>query len=314
MAVCPVCKGRKSQLFGRNGRGVRIIECASCGWQFQDIEKKNELSNESQALVRKISGTTKKRVKRKKPPKPVSSQQEEFFKMLMIVIFISFLPIINWPFEILETFFHELSHGLVAVLAGGNIESIEVGLWGGKIWTSGTGDLHALVGWAGYPGAVVFGVLVFRVGLRATPVQGFVFILSIIVLLGSSTVMWVKDSDTVLALFITYMVFSLALIFIRQPRWEMRIKKFIQFAGLFSIMQSNIAPLYLFQADNLGDAGSLAALTNTTDNFWIFQWSIISLVGLYIAWNMAMNTKMARPATRKQKTRKTALVPVQATV
>lgn len=74
------------------------------------------------------------------------------------VIFLWSTPVV-WPLKILVVFFHELSHGLAAVLTGGSIERIEVvARQGGVCWTTGGSRFVTLS--AGYLGSLLWGAAV----------------------------------------------------------------------------------------------------------------------------------------------------------
>jgi hypothetical protein len=61
-----------------------------------------------------------------------------------------------WPIKILTVFFHELSHGLAAVVTGGSIVKIELSAnQGGVCWTSG-GNRFVILS-AGYLGSLLWG-------------------------------------------------------------------------------------------------------------------------------------------------------------
>lgn len=61
-----------------------------------------------------------------------------------------------FPLKILVVFFHELSHGLMALATGGQIQRIEISIWqGGVCWVSGGNTF--LVYSAGYLGSLVCG-------------------------------------------------------------------------------------------------------------------------------------------------------------
>ena len=65
--------------------------------------------------------------------------------------------VLNWY----ETFFHELSHGVMALLTGGSVARMELNLDGsGMLWSGGS-LLPALVTFAGYPGAVLSGIALY---------------------------------------------------------------------------------------------------------------------------------------------------------
>jgi len=69
------------------------------------------------------------------------------------------------PLKILIVFFHELSHGLAAVLTGGRIESISISPQQGGLTTTRGGWLFLITS-AGYLGSLLMGVLLFLAALN----------------------------------------------------------------------------------------------------------------------------------------------------
>ncbi len=59
--------------------------------------------------------------------------------LLIVAVVVSRLPIISIPFNWLESYFHELSHGLAAIVSGGSIIKIE-------LFTNGAGLCTTLGG------------------------------------------------------------------------------------------------------------------------------------------------------------------------
>jgi hypothetical protein len=311
MPTCPVCKKNSCSIIGKGSTGAAICECSFCGWQFKHVETKKEdtnLSQESHEILARINKKNNTKSVKRKKVRPVhpTSKQGEFMKTLMLAILFCCVPIINWPLDILGIFFHEISHGIAILLSGGEITEIEVGVNYGLIYHKHL-SLHKdmLAGWAGYTGAVFWGVLLYRVGLRASPGQSFFFVMFLILLIGVSIVLWVKDTSTVFTLLITYLVIACSLIFLTKRHWMKRLGLFIKFVGMYLIVQAVASPFYLLQDNNLGDAGSLARLSNLPDTFWVSQWVMIGFLGMWWTWCMTTKIKKApAPVPVKQKSRR----------
>jgi Peptidase M50B-like len=71
------------------------------------------------------------------------------------------------PLRLLVVFFHELSHGLTAILTGGSIVSLTLSPDEGGLATTTGGNLFLIVS-AGYVGSLMVGVLLFLIALRTT--------------------------------------------------------------------------------------------------------------------------------------------------
>ena len=80
------------------------------------------------------------------------------------------------PLKILIVFFHELSHGLAALLTGGSIESISISSQQGGLTTTRGGSLFLITS-AGYLGSLLIGVLLFLVALKSKVDRGLMALL-----------------------------------------------------------------------------------------------------------------------------------------
>lgn len=69
------------------------------------------------------------------------------------------------PFRLLVVFFHEVSHGLAAILTGGRLETLTIDIYeGGQAVTVG-GNFFAIVS-AGYLGSLLIGILLVILSVR----------------------------------------------------------------------------------------------------------------------------------------------------
>lgn len=86
------------------------------------------------------------------------------------------------PLKILVVFFHELSHGLAAILTGGEIVSISVNPEQGGVTLTRGGSRFIILS-AGYVGSLLFGVGLLLAGLRSTADRAIMATLGISMLL-----------------------------------------------------------------------------------------------------------------------------------
>ncbi len=85
--------------------------------------------------------------------------------LIVVVIFALWNTPLMIPLKILIVFFHELSHGLAAVLTGGSIESISISPQQGGLTTT-RGGWGFLITSAGYLGSLLIGVLLYLSALK----------------------------------------------------------------------------------------------------------------------------------------------------
>jgi len=85
--------------------------------------------------------------------------------LIVAAIFLLWNTPVMIPLKILIVFFHELSHGLAAVLTGGSIESISISPQQGGLTTTRGGWLFVITS-AGYLGSLLIGVLLYLSALK----------------------------------------------------------------------------------------------------------------------------------------------------
>ncbi len=247
---------------------------------------------------------------------------------------------LHLPFSWLDTFLHEISHGLVAVLTGGEIIKIHLRLNGG-------GECHYAGGWqilvnfAGYAGASLWGAALY-VGASSTAtvsnrlaigvlllvlisawsklvalfallglsgVVGYSVALavgialyllavsfvvrsshplatSILVFILLSGVLWVGDAESWLVLgAISLMIFV--------PLWFVQnryIQLFVQFIGLYVLVNSTRSALALLSIARSGDDTRMANITALPESFWVSVWALLSVVLLLLLLRRSLRT------------------------
>ena len=95
-----------------------------------------------------------------------------------------------FPLKILVVFFHELSHGLAAVLTGGKIVSISLSADQGGVAVT-QGGSRFLILTAGYLGSLVCGIILLLAGLKSRADKTIMGALGLIVL--AVTALYIRD-------------------------------------------------------------------------------------------------------------------------
>lgn len=99
------------------------------------------------------------------------------------------------PIKYLTVFFHELSHGLAAVLTGGSIIRIEVNSnLGGVCWTSG--GIRFIVITAGYLGSLIWGCAILLAAAKTRFDQQITAGLGVLLL--TVTAIWVRNLEGII--------------------------------------------------------------------------------------------------------------------
>ncbi len=140
--------------------------------------------------------------------------------LVAVVAFVFWNTALLYPLKILVVLFHELSHGLAALVTGGSIEHIEISLDQGGVCTTRGGSSFLILN-AGYLGSLAWGIAFLVVAARTRhdrlvvglvgtmlilvtlvymrSLVGFVYgILAGVVLLGVATMLPNKVSDLLL--------------------------------------------------------------------------------------------------------------------
>ncbi|MFQ5534642.1 MAG: M50 family metallopeptidase, partial [Sphingomonadales bacterium] len=92
---------------------------------------------------------------------PLLKPSLTFVLLVVGAMLLSVIPIVSLPFSWTATFFHEISHGLMAIATGGSIVKINLYPNGAGLCTS-IGGSPFLIAFAGYFGAVLWGVLIYK--------------------------------------------------------------------------------------------------------------------------------------------------------
>ncbi len=193
------------------------------------------------------------------------------------VWYLKYLSYIQLSFTWLETFFHEVSHGIVATLTGGSVVSLEFKLNGGGRCAYQGGWLK-LVYFVGYAGASVWGAVLY-LGATASIKNAHRLAISVLVLIVLSGLSWVKFSDHT-SWFVLFVI-SANIVF---PLWFVRLKyiqTYVQFLGIYVLLSSARSAIYLIQIKLPGDDTQMASVTKLPEIFWILVWVSISIAILF---------------------------------
>jgi len=204
----------------------------------------------------------------------------EFIALMLLAMVVSFLPFVSWPFMWVQTFFHEISHGLAAILTGGNISSIELHIRGsGVCYTQG--GMRFIVAFSGYFGAAVCGMLFYLsvAGMGHNKVRVFSLVFGSLVVF--SLVMWARDLITILIMLVIAALCFVPLINNWHPRL---VQYFMQFIGCYILLDALKTPLYLIDGRSFGDGETLSKLTHLPEIVWVLVWEAAAVMCLYLIW------------------------------
>ena len=192
-------------------------------------------------------------------------------------------PTIWWllyPFRLLGTFVHELSHGLAAIATGGSFRRFVVNPdFSGMAWSSG--GARWLVASAGYVGSAVFGGVLTILSARGVPAR--TLLVGLGVALGVLCLFFVRNVFGVVSGLLIAVAFCLAG---RQlpRRWASGLVLFLAVQMMLDALHS-LLDLITVSAAMHGaatDAQIMAQATGVPALIWALLWNL-SAIGILVA-------------------------------
>ncbi len=180
-----------------------------------------------------------------------------------------------YPLKILVVFFHELSHGLMAKLTGGEIVKIQVvAQQGGYCITQGGSRVLTLS--AGYLGSLIWGGTILTLAARTRFDRGIAVTLGVILLAVTASYLRPLASFG----FGFRIASSLALIFMGLKLSERICDLVLRLIGLTSCLYAvlDIKSDILDRPELRSDAAMLAEVTGLPTMFWGVLWISIAVV------------------------------------
>ena len=209
-------------------------------------------------------------------------QKYQLYFLLIAAIIIRQIPIVSIPLNWLESYFHEISHGIAALVTGGEIMRIQLFANGAGLCTT-RGGLSFVISFFGYAGATFWGWLLFKLANSHQRTAQVVSGLMIVLLLAS--LIFVRDLLTII------IISSLAVMFVFtiKMRRLYTLQLLLKFFGLSILLNSLFSPTYLFDGRDLGDGAALASMTMVPELVWVLLWCVLAVAALYSLIKMNKN-------------------------
>lgn len=172
-----------------------------------------------------------------------------------------------YPFTLMVTFFHELSHALAALVSGGHVLSLQINADGSGLCTTSGGNQLIIIA-AGYLGSILIGNLLLYVGVRWHKLAPAVLLVIATALL-ISALMWYGGSFS----FLVNVVFGMLLILI-----SLKVPKI---GSIFLILLGIYSVLYILHDYNVGPTSDLAAFSQIAllpAVIWMYLWLGIAVL------------------------------------
>ena len=202
-------------------------------------------------------------------------KKHQFWLFLIAGAIVRSIPVVSIPFNWLESYFHEIGHGLAAIATGGKIVNVQLFTNGAGLCTTQGGSAF-VISFFGYAGAIIWGGLIYFFALKH---QRLAQVLSVFIvfLLATSIILWVRDLLTVVILVVLLMMFVVSL----KIEHLKSLQILIQLLGVIVLLNSLFSPLYLLDGRDLGDGATLAASTGIPEIIWVTIWSGLALVMVF---------------------------------
>jgi len=212
----------------------------------------------------------------KNPTNLTFTEKYHFWLVLIAAGIILQLPFISMPFKWLESYFHEISHGLAAIMTGGSIVKIELFPNGAGLCTTRGGSAF-IISFMGYAGAALWGTLIYLLASAHQRVaQAFSALLALLIVI--SLVFWVRDLLTFAIIISLLLVILVKFKFSKLTYLQVS----LQITGLSVLLNSIKSPWYLLDGRNLGDGAALSNLTGLPEILWVFVWFFIGFSGIIL--------------------------------
>lgn len=202
------------------------------------------------------------------------TKKYRFWLIILTAALLVEIPIVSLPLKWFESYFHEISHGLAALLTGGEIVKIQLFPNGAGLCTT-QGGSRFIISFFGYAGAVFWGAAIYYFASMHQRVAQ-VFSAMIIILLISTMIFWIRD-----LLSLAIIAVLLVTILLKFKLQNLRYFQFVlQLIGAAVLLNSIKSPWYLVDGRSLGDGASLAELTVIPEFVWVCIWFILGVIAL----------------------------------
>ncbi len=214
----------------------------------------------------------------------------EFYQLVIVAVVVRFVPIIKIPFRMLSTYFHELGHGLMAIVTLGSIDKIILNVNGSGLchFRYRNEFFHFLIALAGYIATSLFGYYIYKI---ATLNSNIITNQNLYILLGAigiSILLWVRDTKTFLLVLSIAILFAIPVLdqFIDTITVAPYTVLYMQFIGVSVMLDGFISPFHLIDGKDDGDGGDLEKMTRIPEGFWIALWVGVAGYFLYLAYQL----------------------------
>jgi len=197
-----------------------------------------------------------------------------FWLILLSAALLLEIPLISIPLKWFESYFHEISHGLAAIISGGSVIQIQLFPNGAGLCTT-RGGSNFLISFFGYAGAAIWGVIIYwfaamhqRIAQIFSAIVAFLLILTLL--------LWVRDLFSFVIMAVLLSVILLKFKLQNLAYFQL----LLQMIGATVLLNSLKSPWYLVDGRALGDGAALAQLTGLPEIIWVCLWFVLGVFGI----------------------------------
>lgn len=210
-------------------------------------------------------------------------QIPEFYILLISAAVLSMIPIIKKPFLMVETFLHEMSHGLSTVILFGKIHRIHLRFDGsGDCYTSG--GIRPITLFSGYTGASFFGLGLFYLGSILHTQHAEPILYSVMIFIIFASLMWARDIQTFICMYAIGSLFYFPL----KHELFLYTSFYLKFIGMYVTLSAFRAPLDLIDGKSVGDGAELFKYTLLPEGVWILVWVLFGAFCIFEIYSISM--------------------------
>jgi len=214
--------------------------------------------------------------------------------LIILALLIGQTPFLSNLLSWQMTFFHEISHGLAALITGGRVLKIELHFSGaGLCYTSG--GLRWFILLAGYAGAAFWGLLIYLLAEAFAKNLSHLLAAGLVAILAASGLLYARDFQSGTIIAIIAILYAAAV----RHRDKLPLKLFLKLVGLYIILDAFKAPTALLRHRAINDAANLAGLTGTPEFFWIILWMAMAAGCLAFIWKIERHPGEGGRASRE---------------
>jgi hypothetical protein len=210
----------------------------------------------------------------------ISGRRASFVGFLALALALGYVPFLSVPLGWYETLFHEMSHGIAAVLTGGGMTRLVLrGDGSGTMWTSG--GVRPIVLFCGYLGAVAWGGAIYASASRLSQRGASRLCLALAALAVIDVLLLARDPVTVAIL----AVLAVPPAVLSRPSAARAARGFLRLVGASCLVSGMRAPTYVLAAgvgDN--DAQFLKDITFIPVHAWVGAWLACGVLSCVLVW------------------------------